>query len=132
MFRRSGLSVAPFSSENTYYVEVAFSRRWLAMRLGLRSRSAGNPPQYPAFRVGGCDVGSSAASGVARELTPACPGRVGGAENFVGENQQGVSDRYDSRRLLAPRLGGDPPELVLEEAILLSRGGPGAFRQSVW
>src|SRR5215469_17844834 len=46
---------------------------------------------------------------------------LSGAENLVGENQQAVGDRDDRRRLLAPRLGGDPPELALEEAILLGR-----------
>ena len=56
---------------------------------------------------------------------------LSGSENLIGENQQCVSDRDDRRGLLAPRLGGDPPELVLEEAIFLSRGGPGTFRQSV-
>ena len=53
-----------------------------------------------------------------------------GAENLIGENQQAVSGRDDRRRLLAPRLGGDPPELVLEEAIFLGRGSPGALGQS--
>ena len=52
---------------------------------------------------------------------------LSGAENLVGENQQAVGDRDDRGCLLAPRLGGDPPELVLEEAILLGRGGPGTL-----
>ena len=52
---------------------------------------------------------------------------LSGAENFIGENQQTVGDRDDRGCLPAPRLGGDPPELVLEEAILLGRGGPGTL-----
>ena len=52
---------------------------------------------------------------------------LSGAENLVGENQQAVGDRDDCGCLLAPRLGGDPPELVLEEAILLGRSGPGTL-----
>ena len=52
------------------------------------------------------------------------------AENLIGENQQAVGDRDDRRCLLAPRLGGDPPELVLEEAMLFGRGGPRALGQS--
>ena len=55
---------------------------------------------------------------------------LSGAENLIGENQQAVGDRDDRRCLLAPRLGGDPPELVLEETILLGRGGPRALGQS--
>src|SRR5215471_12595698 len=55
---------------------------------------------------------------------------LSGAENFIGENQQCVSDRDDRRGLLAPRLGGDPPELVLEETILLGRSSPSALGQS--
>ena len=52
------------------------------------------------------------------------------AESVIDENQQCVSDRHDSRCLLSPRLGGNPPELVLNEAILLCRGSPGALGQS--
>jgi hypothetical protein len=58
------------------------------------------------------------------------PVGLSGAENLIGENQQAVGDRDYRRRLLAPRLGGDAPELVLEEAILLGRGGPRALGQS--
>ena len=54
---------------------------------------------------------------------------LAGVESLIDENQQCVSDSHDSRCLLSPRLGGNPPELVLDEAILLGRGGPGALRQ---
>ena len=40
---------------------------------------------------------------------------LSGGENLIGENQQAVGDRDDRRRLLAPRLSGDPPELFLED-----------------
>ena len=55
---------------------------------------------------------------------------LAGEESLIDENQQCVSDSHDSRCLLTPRLGGNPPELILDEAILLCRGGPGAFGQS--
>ena len=52
---------------------------------------------------------------------------LAGVESLIDENQQGVSDSHDSRCLLSPRLGGNPPELVLDEAILRGRSGPGAL-----
>ena len=56
--------------------------------------------------------------------------RLAGTENLIDQKQQGVSDRYHSRGLVAPRFRGDPPELVLEEAIPLGRGGPSALGQN--
>ena len=55
---------------------------------------------------------------------------LAGVESLIDENQQGVSDSHDSRCLLSPRLGGNPPELVLDEAVFLCRSGPGALGQS--
>jgi len=47
--------------------------------------------------------------------------RLAGAKNLIDENQQGVRDRHHSREIVTPRLGGNLPELVFEEAIVLGR-----------
>ena len=71
---------------------------WLAKR---------QPPRRPAFRVGGCDVGSAAASGVVRELATACLGTVG----RCGELDRPKSTRC-ARSLPQPGTCC-PPDLVL-------------------
>jgi hypothetical protein len=78
-YRLAALPFPPFNLFFRKYPCAEFVLRclWEARWLLLRSPGAGNRPQYPVFRVGEYDAGSSAASGVGRELARACPGRVG-------------------------------------------------------
>ena len=56
--------------------------------------------------------------------------RLSAGENLISENQQRVGDSHHRWRLLPPGLGGNSPELLLQEAVLLHRSGPGALGQS--
>ena len=55
------------------------------------------------------------------------PGAVPDRENLIDENQQRVSDAIKAGGFLPPDPGGDPPKLLPQKTILLSRGGPSAF-----